>query len=86
MNAAIIELDCVYGENEQDDEKLRSFLTANKIVMRVLQESGPAGGWPVILFAGTVESIEKMLEEFFAEDEEELEFLKEEITILGKIG
>lgn len=81
MKTATIELDCVYGENENDDFNLRSFLKANSIAHTILEAAGPAGGCPFIRFVGPPESIVKMLKEFFANDEEELEELKEEMKI-----
>ena len=71
---ATVELDTA-GEYYVDDE-FQEFLTDNKIELKVMQEHGPGGGWPVIKYTGTVNALKEMIDAFWG-DSDLWKFIKE---------
>lgn len=74
INAAFIEIDTVMGENAKEDKKFFDYLKKNNIKHKVVEEAGPAGGWPIVKYTGSKEALMKMIKEKFDD-----EYLIEEI-------
>lgn len=58
---------CVQGRAREDIER-------HGLASTILQEVGPAGGWPVVRLSGSYTSIENYIREFYAQDDEDLQF------------
>lgn len=58
---------CVQGQVREDIER-------HKLNSVIIEESGPAGGWPIVRLSGTHVAIEGYLREFYAQDAVELQF------------
>ena len=65
INAAFIEIDTVMGENAKEDKKFFDYLKKNNIKHKVVEEAGPAGGWPIVKYTGSKEALMKMIKEKF---------------------
>jgi hypothetical protein len=71
---AKVELDTV-----NDDYDFPNFLAAlieKGITPKLLVEHGPGGGWPIYEYVGTREELERMIDDFF-EDEDLKEFIED---------
>lgn len=64
---------CVQGQAREDIER-------HGLASTILQETGPAGGWPVVRLSGSHTSLENYLREFYSQDDEELKFQISRIT------
>jgi hypothetical protein len=78
MTIATVTLDTVIYQ----DDDFQTYLASNGIIAEVIQESGPAGGWPEIQYTGERSVIEEMVRQYWctgetADDAEVLAAIKD---------
>lgn len=69
-NTIVIEIDTVL-EDLSYDEWATQMRENYGVSTRMLQENGPAGGWPIIEYSGTRDALARVLIEHFAASEGE---------------
>ena len=61
---AVVTLDAM----EPDEKSLVAFCKKNGIKWKVVNMTGPAGGWPEVEYVGKKKDLEKMIQKFWGED------------------
>ena len=77
LSEATVTLDTVNLE----DKLLQDFLKKNDIKFKVINKHGPAGGWPEVEYSGTKSSLEKLIHNYFGDDD-----LKDLINEDGRVS
>jgi len=78
-----VELDIVCNEDTYECENLATVLKSIRfnygLACRIIQESGPGGGWPEVELIGTKEAIDKYLDVYTDRNRDGFEFAIEEV-------
>ena len=75
-------MDTAFNFNDSSDMEsgwdFLMYLKKNNITFEVIEWEGSGGGWPVIEYSGTKESLELMLKEKFECDDADVKFHMEQ--------